>query len=135
MEIDQHSWTDQVGTYQDCIKTARKLPPRECKTAALLKIHEQELPYPKGAFRKENIQDLDKVLVAIAPSTSPQAGLELYLLSGPAEDKFAPPDTRVTTYDGIHFRTRAEQDQLGLININPFMSWKVSTHSWERQFW
>ena len=86
----------------------RLLPARECKRAAIAKIQEQILPFPKGAARKETIQDLEKVIVAIAPSTIPHAGLGLFLLSGPADDGSAPPGTRVATYDGILFRTKAE---------------------------
>jgi len=42
------------------------------------------------------IQDIDKVIVAIAPSTMPQAGLGLYVLSVPAEDGSAPPSFDIT---------------------------------------
>jgi exonuclease III len=103
--------TNRVGIHNDSSQANRRLPmTRECKTAALRKIQEHDIPFPKGAFRKENIQDLDKVIVAIAPSSIPHAGLGLFLLSGPAEDGSAPAGTRVATYDGIHFRTRVEQD-------------------------
>ena len=50
--------------------------------------------------------------MAIAPSTIPFAGNGLFLLAGPAEDGSAPPGTRVTTYDGIIFRTSQEQQQV-----------------------
>jgi len=69
-----------------------------------MKIYEQELPFPKGAFRKESLQDFDKVLVAISLSAIPQAGLGLYLLSGPVEDGSAPTDnTRVPRMMGLTF--------------------------------
>ena len=94
---------DSVGTCTvDNSATQKLLQPRACKKAALNKIQEQNIPFPKGAFRKESIRDLDKVIVAIAPSSIPHAGLGLYLLSGPEGDGSAPPGTRVAMYAGIH---------------------------------
>jgi len=75
----------------------RILPVRKCKTAALHKMQELDIPYPMGAYRKKSIKDIGKVLVAIAPSSIPHAGLGLFLLSGPAEDGLPPPGTRVAT--------------------------------------
>jgi len=111
--MNQSQRPDGVETCkEDALTNQRLLPSRECKRAALMKNREQNIPFPKGAFRKESIRDLDKVVVAIAPSSIPHAGLGLYLLSGPDEDGSAPPGTRVATYDGIHYHSRAEQDHV-----------------------
>ena len=95
---------------QDVPMKQRLLPTRKSKATALLKLQEQDIPFPDGAYCKKNIKDLENVVVAIAPSSIPHAGLGLFLLAGPAEDGSAPTGTRVALYDGIHFRTKAEQE-------------------------
>ena len=107
---EQNQESDLSDGSVDSADTARWPPPRHSKTIALHKIREHEHPFPEGAYSRRNIQNLKKVSVAIAPSSLPLAGLGLFLLSGPAEDGSAPPGTRVATYDGIHFRTRKEQE-------------------------
>jgi len=125
VNVTQPPRADRVGTCTvDHSATQRLLPPWACKKAALSKIQEQNIPFPKGAFRKESIRDLDKVVVAIASSTIPHAGLGLDLLSGPEEDDSAPPGTRVATYDGIHYRTRAEQDHVRSNNYQSDYAWE-----------
>jgi len=93
----------------DYFDSVRRLLSRQCKTKALHIILEQELPFPQGTFCKRSIQNFEKVIVAIASSSIPQAGLGLFLLSGPSEDGSAPPGSRVATYDGIYFCTRKKQ--------------------------
>ena len=94
----------------DPTTSMRLAPARKSKTAALIKMQEQDIPFPKGAYCQKNIKDLDNVQVAIAPSSIPHAGLGLFLITGPSDDGSAPPGTRVAMYDGIHFRTKEEQE-------------------------
>jgi hypothetical protein len=54
VNMNQPQRPDGVGTCkEDTLTNQRLLPSRECKRAALMKIREQNIPFPKGAFQTQ----------------------------------------------------------------------------------
>jgi len=69
------------------------------------------------------------VIVTIAKSSIPSAGLEIFLGFGPAEDNSVPPGTIKATYEGLFLKTQAGRDHVKSdvyrfncvwVGINPF---------------
>ena len=106
---DQHQ-LDQISLLTGV--SARTSLPRDCKMKAISTITSYYSDPPEGAFRLPKVKDCPGVIVTIAKSSIPSAGLGLFLVSGPAEDHSVPPGTIIATYDGIFFKTQAERDHV-----------------------
>ena len=105
----------QVQNYPDQLSPAvlvRTSIHRDCKMKAISTITSYHTDPPEGAFRLPEVKDCPGVIVTIAKSSIPSAGLGLFLVSGPAEDHSVPPGTIIATYDGIFFKTQAERDHV-----------------------
>jgi len=92
---DQKSLDISTGT------SARTFLPRDRKMKAISTITSYHTNPPKRAFRLPLVKDFPGVIVTIAKSSIPFAGLGLFLVSGPAEDYSVPPGTIIATYEGI----------------------------------